>query len=262
MRFDRGVGRRISLLAGAAVLLGAACSLVSGDEFTGGSPIGTDAGEASTPAPVDGGDAAVGAPDGDGGRDASTSPCASRHTFCDDFDQTVLTDLWEVPTVAAGTFVYDSKAWTSPPRSLVVTCTTENCSLTKHFPKANHFVASFELQQGDPASDMSVMQVGFAGLDLGFTLNLSSNVLNYQVCDSTGCDYTSKAVGSPSPTRFHLVTIDIVTASSVTVSFDGVPADSAPLAASGLSGFVFAFGCGDGCDHSSIRLDDVVVDLE
>jgi len=101
--------------------------------------------------------------------DASVSPCASQHLFCDDFDQTALGALWDEKVLKSGPLALSSTSVVTPPNALEATAITngsgDETALGKHFPAADHTHVEFDLLVVSP-SDTSGTELDVADLVL------------------------------------------------------------------------------------------------
>lgn len=250
-------------------LLSACSLLVSTSGLSGGTEVASSGDASSGDATVQGDtSASVDALNDDG----STRACAAPHTFCSDFDTGMLTDSWELFSTD-GSSRLDSTSFVSPTRSLLLQCGSgTSCGIFKRLPSASRARVELQVEAVDlgpvdaASSSMFVVSVDIAGGTSRLLLLQVGGVLFSQICDSTGCPYTSRALGSPSTTRFRRVTVDLRWNDpnpNVDILLDGTSTGVVPFPLQGAGAVRVVVGCefGASCpDPVAMRVDDVVVD--
>ncbi len=262
---------------GGGVLLSACSLLVSTDGFS--IPISIDDGGVASDTANDGKDANDRGQDSaklDSTSDGKTPLCSTPHTFCSDFETGMVADILDL-FGSDGNVRIDSARSVSPTKALVIQCGVgSSCGAFKRLPTATAkgVRVDFEISGEDDSTrdsslgSMDMLAIDFTGGTDTFTLTRGSQSFGAEICDATGCGYTSGTLGAISGSTFHHITVDLRWAGASTraeVLIDHVSALVTPFPSQDVTALRVSLGCEftSACPGSlGIRVDDLVIDTD
>jgi hypothetical protein len=225
-------------------------------------------------------DAALDGPPSDAGLDVKTSPCATKHTFCDDFDDGAVGATWDnIDNGVGGTLSQTTNA-VSAPYALEAKVPSgpghPYAMLQKYFPAAAHVHFECDLIiVGSQATNMEIDYFDFSFTPSGYVagdFNLERNnpggtveEISQTTADASSSfhdDNMSEELGSWK----HLVVDIDFTKASFTMTVDGQTVDAMsmtpPLSSAQATLSVGATYTGGLTAQWSVITDNVVVDLQ
>jgi hypothetical protein len=225
-------------------------------------------------------DATNDAPPSDAGPDVKTSPCAAKHTFCDDFDDGALGATWDYPNNGLGGTLSQSTNAVTPPYAFQAQVPGDAghpyAMLQKYLPASTHVHFECDLMIiGSQSAQMEVDYFDFAFKPSGYVygdfnleqLNPGGTV--EQIARTTadaGNTYNDDNFASDFTTWKHIV-VDIDYAKSTfTFIVDGTTVDAMsmkpPLASAQATLGVGITYVGGLTAPWTVLVDNVVVDLQ
>jgi hypothetical protein len=269
--------RRLVLLAFVS-----ACGLfpdlgpLSGGDDAGGNDATADVTSDVKPA----NDAANDAPPSDAGSDVKTSPCAAKHTFCDDFDKGTLGATWDYTNNGGGGTLSQTTNAVTPPYALQAIVPGGGghpyAMLQKYLAASPHVHFECDLMiVGSQSNDMEIDYFDFAFVPTGYSYGdfnleqLNPGGTAEEISRPTGADasaYNDDNFNKDLTSWRHLV-IDIdYTKSTFTYVVDGVTVDAMSmnpvLTATQATLGVGATYVGGLQSQWSVLVDNVVIDLQ